>query len=71
MDIEKLRELRLAHPFQPFYLVLNSGERILVDKPHHFGMAPDGSRMGVLSSEGMKLLFPSAIKGAELARVRA
>ena len=71
MDIEKLRELRLAHPFQPFYLLLNNGEKILVEQPHHFGMAPDGSRMGVLGPEGMKLLLPSAIKDAELARVRA
>lgn len=69
MDIEKLRELRLAHPFRPFYLLLETGEKILVDAPLHFGMAPDGSRMGVLSPEGMRLLSPSAIKDAELAKV--
>ena len=71
MNIEMLRELRLAHPFKPFYLLLESGDRILVDKPHHFGMAPDGSRMGVIAPEGMRLLYPSAIKNVELAAVNS
>lgn len=69
MEIEKLRELRLAHPFQPFYLILENGDKILVDKPYHFGMAPDGSRMGVMGPEGMRLLYPSAIKEAEVLSV--
>ena len=64
LDIEKLRQLRLAHPFTPFVLILKNGDRIRVDEPMHFGMAPDGSRMGVLSDEGMRLLYPSAIEDA-------
>ncbi len=67
IDIEKLRGLRLAHPFQPFFLLLENGDRILVNRPLNFGMAPDGSRMGVVAPEGMRLLDPSAIKDAVLA----
>lgn len=45
MDIAKLRELRLANPFRPFYLLMNDGERLFVEHPLYLGIASDGSHM--------------------------
>ena len=40
MDVEKIRELRLAHPFRPFDLILDDGRRLPVDQPYYLGISP-------------------------------
>ncbi|HWE03991.1 MAG TPA: hypothetical protein VG326_16420 [Tepidisphaeraceae bacterium] len=43
MEIERIRELRLAHPFVPFNLVLKDGRKLPVDQPYYLAIAPDKS----------------------------
>ncbi len=43
MDIEQIRQLRLAHPFVPFNLILRDGRKLPVDKPYYLAFAPDMS----------------------------
>jgi hypothetical protein len=45
MDLGKIKDLRLAHPFRPFYLLMNDGERLFVEHPLSLGIASDGSHM--------------------------
>ncbi|MDB5333002.1 MAG: hypothetical protein JWP03_4153 [Phycisphaerales bacterium] len=66
MDIAKLRELRLAQPFRPFYLIIEDGRRLFVREPHQFGMAPDGSRMGVVTDAGVALVRPNQVRDIDL-----
>jgi hypothetical protein len=40
MDIEQLRELRLAHPFRPFNLILDDGRKLPVDKSYYLAISP-------------------------------
>jgi len=40
MDIEKIRELRLAWPFKPFDLTLEDGRKLFVRMPYHLAFAP-------------------------------
>lgn len=51
MDVERIRELRLADPFRPFYLVLKDGRKLPVDKPYYLGISPT-KRFIVHSSVG-------------------
>jgi hypothetical protein len=66
MDVAKLRELRLAEPFRPFYLIIEDGRRLFVGEPHQFGMAPDGSRLGVVTKTGMTLVRPNQVRDVDL-----
>ena len=43
MNVEQIRELRLAHPFKPFNLVLEGGRKLPVDEPYYLGISPDKS----------------------------
>jgi hypothetical protein len=45
MDVEKIRQMRLASPFRQFEILLRDGRRLFVDQPYHLGIAPDGSRL--------------------------
>lgn len=40
MDVEKIRELRLADPFRPFNLVLEDGRKLPVDEAYYLGISP-------------------------------
>ena len=40
MDIERIREVRLAHPFKPFYLIMNDGRRLPVERAIYLGISP-------------------------------
>lgn len=42
MTINALRERYAREPFEPFFLVLKSGERILVPAPLSMAIAPSG-----------------------------
>jgi hypothetical protein len=62
MKPEQIRELRLAHPFRPFNLVLRDGRRLPVDKPYYLGMDPL-CRLFVHSSVGggFERIAPEAV----------
>jgi hypothetical protein len=66
MNLEKIKHLKLAHPFRRFYLVLQDNERILVDSARLIAVAPDGSRMGVECQTGMRLLWPVQVKDIDM-----
>ena len=67
MDTQRLKALKLARPFRPFYLMLTDGRRLLVDAPHHMGIAPDGSRLGVTSDTGpVVLLNPGEVRDVDV-----
>jgi hypothetical protein len=42
MEIDRIRELRLAHPFRPFDLVLDDGRKLFVRLAYHLAIAPTG-----------------------------
>ena len=66
MVLDRIRELRLAVPFRPFFLILNDGRRLFVDERHHVALAPDGSRFGVVTSDGVNLLHPQQLKDVDV-----
>ncbi|HZL38615.1 MAG TPA: hypothetical protein VFC78_25125 [Tepidisphaeraceae bacterium] len=66
MDMNRLRELRLAQPFRQFYVIVADGTRLFVDQPHHLGMSPDGSRVGVVTAKGVQLLKPEQVRDVDV-----
>ena len=71
MDIEKLRELRLAHPFKPFYLVMKDGRKLPVDKAYYLGISPT-KRFAVHSSEDgtFEVIRPDHVQDVDFEDVR-
>ena len=47
MTLEDLRDYRNATPFEPFFLVLSDGRKLLVSKPEKIGWHPQGHRLTV------------------------
>jgi hypothetical protein len=45
MDIEKIREARLAHPFARFTLVLDDGTHWGIEEPYQLAISPGGSEI--------------------------
>jgi hypothetical protein len=45
MDVGKIKDLGLAHPFRPFYLLIKDGERLFVEHPLSLGIASDDSHL--------------------------
>ena len=43
MDLQRLRELRLAHPFKPFRLLLRDGRDLAVERPSYLAISPIGT----------------------------
>jgi hypothetical protein len=66
MDMQRLKNLKLAVPFQPFVIILQDGRRLPVDAPHQVGLSPDGSRLGVLAENGMTLVWPDNVKDVDV-----
>jgi hypothetical protein len=66
MNLQRIKALKLAHPFRQFYILLDDGKRILVDAPESVGVAPDGSRMGISTGQGMVLLWPDRVKDVDV-----
>ena len=71
MDIEKLRELRLAHPFKPFYLVMKDGRKLPVDKAYYLGISPT-KRFAVHESVGggVEVIRPDQVSDVDFNDVR-
>lgn len=63
MDIEKIRELRLAWPFKPFDLVLNTGRRLAVAQPFHLAFG-DTFLLYTGGRDGFETLSPAHVKEA-------
>ncbi|HEY7088274.1 MAG TPA: hypothetical protein VH518_09310 [Tepidisphaeraceae bacterium] len=66
MDAGTLKTLKLAVPFQPFYVTLKDNRRILVEQPHQIAVAPDGSRVGVDDRTGVVLVRPEEVKAVDV-----
>jgi hypothetical protein len=63
MDIEKIRELRLAHPFKPFNLILTDGRKLPVDKPYYLAFSPTKrALLHVSVGGGFETFPPSAVR---------
>jgi hypothetical protein len=69
MDLQRVKELKLATPFRPFHVVLDNGERFLVDSAESVGVAPDGSRMGLWRQQGVVILTPDKVRDVDVAVV--
>lgn len=68
MDMKRLRDLRLAWPFKPFYLLTTDGKRYLVEHPYHLGIAPDLSKVGVIEDDRkFHQLKPEQVLGVDFA----
>jgi hypothetical protein len=67
MNVETIRKLRLAEPFKQFYVILNDGRRLFVDKPYHLGIAPDGSHL-MVCPRGLEShhLYPQDLKDVDV-----
>ncbi len=61
MDIEKIRELRLAHPFKPFALVLKDGRRLPVERAYYLGISPDRRAILLSMDEGYEIIGPDRV----------
>ena len=63
MDAEKIRALRLAEPFRPFFIVMNDGRRFLVEKAPYLAIAPTGNVVLVATGgETVERLNPASIR---------
>ena len=60
MDVDQIRALRRADPFEPFNLVLGDGRRLPVDRAHYLAIAPDGVLLAHASVDGWFEWFPPA-----------
>ena len=60
MDVEEIRALRRADPFEPFHLVLHNGRKLPVDEPHYLAISPDGLLLAHALVEGGFDWFPPA-----------
>jgi hypothetical protein len=66
MDIERIRELRLAHPFVPFNLILSDGRKLPVDQPYYLAIAPDKTFMLHTSvGDGFERVRPDWVVGID------
>lgn len=67
MEMDRLKELKLAVPFRPFNLVLRDGRRFRVERAYEFAIAPDGSRLGlVVHPTGVVLIWPDNVLKVEV-----
>jgi hypothetical protein len=63
MDAEKIRALRLADPFRPFFLVMSDGRRFLVEKAPYLAISPTGNLVLVATGgETVERLNPANIR---------
>ena len=52
MDVEKIRELRLAYPFKPFYLIMRDGRSLPVEREFYLGIGPKGKNLVYAAPKG-------------------
>jgi hypothetical protein len=70
MDIQKIRELRLADPFKPFYLVLEDGRKLPVDQPYYLGIAPgDAFLLHSSVGGGFETISPRRVRDVDFRNV--
>lgn len=66
MDTTRIKQLKLARPFRPFYMLLRDGRRYFVGRSYQIGLAPDGSRLGVSVDTGVVLLRPDDVRDIDV-----
>ena len=52
MDVKRLRQLRRADPYKPFYLVLTDGTRLPVERAVFMAISPLGTEISYSPVEG-------------------
>jgi hypothetical protein len=52
MNVKRIKELRLADPFKPFYLIMADGRRLPVERAVFLGISPTGKRLVYSPVEG-------------------
>ena len=52
MDIERIRELRLADPYKPFYLIMNDGRKLPVERAVYLALSPTKAFLVYSALEG-------------------
>jgi hypothetical protein len=63
MDIERLRQLRLAHPYKPFVLLLEDGRRFVIDEPYYLSISPTKQFVLVVPENDRAVWFaPQSVK---------
>ncbi len=66
MQMDRIKQFKLADPFRPFHLLLKDGRRFLIEQSYEIAVAPDGSRVGVSGRHGVVLLWPKDVKDVEV-----
>ena len=61
MEVDQIRALRRADPFEPFNLVLRDGRRLPVDRAYYLAISPDGELLAHASVDGGFEWFPPSI----------
>jgi hypothetical protein len=52
MNADRIRELRRADPFKPFYLVMDDGRKLPVEHPVYLGVSPTGKSLAYAAPQG-------------------
>jgi hypothetical protein len=70
MDLSRLRQLNTFDPFRPFILETTGGKEILIDKPLHLALPPEGfDLVNAFAADGQTyLLTLNQIASAEVLR---
>ena len=56
MNIEEIKELYRAIPFQPFDIVLTDGSTVHVGHPDFMALSPRGRTLFVYESDGFRII---------------
>ena len=65
MEVQRIRDLRLSHPFHPSTLILKDGRRLAVEVPYRLAISPRNGELAYGSdAEG-----PIFIKAADVSDV--
>ncbi|MCL4787603.1 MAG: hypothetical protein KJ070_12545 [Verrucomicrobia bacterium] len=72
MNVERLRELMHATPFEPFCVLLPNGDKIRIPHTDHIWVHPDRRTVIVVAENGAtRLLNHQMILGVELDQAAA
>lgn len=64
MQIDDLRAFRNNEPFRPFWLRLNDGRELFVERPSYIGFSPNGKLVLVVTSSKTEWFAPDQVAGA-------
>ena len=52
MDMQRILDARLAHPFRPFFLVMSDRKRLSVDRPVYLAISLDRKQLLFSAKDG-------------------